>query len=178
MKPSDRTRFAENMRGTFSVYAAPVTAELLETWWRVLEPYTMDAVAAAFTCHIRDFRGYGHRVPTPADLVRILEETLPAAMKANNDVLLERARLEALPHREAVALLDTKFTLELITDEQRMAGQLPHMRAINEIYARPSIVRAKMPPSLREEEELAPHRPLSLLDRALKFIGRQKRETA
>ena len=69
MTPSDKPAFLAVLSRTFRTQRQPVPdAEILDVWWTKLEPYPVEAVAAAFAKHLDVSRF----APTPAEILEHL----------------------------------------------------------------------------------------------------------
>ncbi|MDE1138170.1 MAG: hypothetical protein PW999_00655 [Paraburkholderia tropica] len=69
MTPSDKPNFLAVLSRTFRVQRQPVPeAELLDVWWTKLEPFPIEAVAAAFSRHL----DVSEFAPTPAAILKHL----------------------------------------------------------------------------------------------------------
>lgn len=66
MIPSDKPAFLAVLSRTFRTLRQPVPEpEILDVWWAKLEPYPIEAVAAAFSMHLDTSRF----APTPAEIL-------------------------------------------------------------------------------------------------------------
>jgi hypothetical protein len=151
VKELDRQTFATVMAQTFSVYGVTVTETMLSAWWATLEPYNMQAVTAAFSHHIGDYVGHGYRAPTPADIRRILEETLPALVRQRSAFILAEAREQTALYRERIATLRSEVTLGLTTEDMANELTVPLLDRIREVYAQPHVQQAMRGVSMLEE---------------------------
>lgn len=91
MNASDRPLFTATLKRTLATWGKPLPdADVLLVWWATLEPYPVDAVAAALAQHIAECR----YAPVPADVT--------SRLPAPSDVRLgaDEAWAVALPARD------------------------------------------------------------------------------
>jgi hypothetical protein len=62
--------FAQTMRQTLKIYGSDLSAGAIETWWRMLAGYPMDAVQAALQDHLAN----SVYPPKPADVIQRLQQ--------------------------------------------------------------------------------------------------------
>lgn len=114
MRVEDRKQFAQAIGATFTLYGQAVTDDVIRLWWNVLDGYKLDAVLSALSYHVADYQGYGHRLPTPADIRKHLEVTLPGLAEKN-------AYPEREAYRKAIADIDEQAHITILN---KRAGNL------------------------------------------------------
>lgn len=175
MKRSDHAAFAAALSATFSVYSIECTPLLLDAWWTALEPYTLAGVEAALAYHVGDYVGFGWRAPTPADVRKILEETLPALKRHRCSAILADAMTRIAPHREAINHAWTMFDdLHIIGTDEYTRTRTKEQEAIDAINAEPQVVEARAPITFRDATLPAGRMPLPV-EKAIAVIGRVKK---
>lgn len=129
MQSTDRRAFGSALAATFAIYGQTLTKDVIELWWRVLDGYKLDAVLTALSHHVGDYEGHGHRVPTPADIRRHLEVTLPALARAEAKpfIDLHRAMIEA--NEERIRRIEADVSLGLVPHHIAQA-QIVGLRAL------------------------------------------------
>lgn len=145
MNFDDRKAFAAALAQMFCVYAVPVTPLLIDAFWTTLEIYSIQNITAAFTLHVRDPQ-WGHRAPTPADIIKHLTVTMPDLVRQHCEQILAGARTRlALLHEEA-AQLSNDIKIGAVTglaaneSRDRVLQLVDKMTAIN---AEPQIIAAR-----------------------------------
>lgn len=168
MKTHDRREFSRSVNQLFAIYGDEVTQQLLDAWWSILDPYRLDAVQAAMNLHASDI-DKGRFRPTPADIRRHLEETLPAMGKLHCERILRASRIRIGVHREHIARLLADRQLHLVSDDElqtRIGSEHKHIAAIE---AEPQYQAAMRGVSLLEPDT----NPENLLPLAVrKSLGR------
>lgn len=178
MQTDERKEFARSLATMFSVYVATVTDDMLTAWWRVLAKYELRDIRAAFTLHLTD-PAYGFRSPTPADIVKHLEITMPAKRRTHCAAILNAARVEAAPHRERIRMLQTERDLGLQVDFVAYVRALDTERsAIQTIMGRPEVVAARRelePPPIVSQARLG-MAPAATVLNSIKRIANGQRD--
>ncbi len=72
MRDSDRAQFAKYLAGVYALKGKEFTHMLADVWFRALQQYDLPAVLGAVNRHVVD-PDRGQYVPTPADVVRLIE---------------------------------------------------------------------------------------------------------
>lgn len=156
MQPSEKKRFADALAATFAVYGQTITPDVIRIWWNVLDGYRLDAVLAALSFHVGDHEGHGYRLPTPADVRKHLETTLPrlAADEARPYLDEHRARIAAV--EEKIRLLHSDVRLGLL-DHTVAVTTLGILSAqLAGLNADPTYRKALEGPAIRDEPENEP----------------------
>lgn len=177
MQPHDRREFSEALTHLFSIYGDDVTKKMLDAWWGVLSPYHLNAVLAAMNLHAGDVERGMYR-PTPADVRKHLEVTIPGMMRARRDAIARDARERIGPMRERIAQLRNDVRLGILKPAEADVLIAPIQQNIQCILAEPSVVLALAPQAeLRDQEaEIAPRDRLpKMVRRALGWIGKVDR---
>lgn len=158
MQQADRKPFAAALAATFGVYGQTITPDVIRIWWNVLDGYRLDAVLSALSYHVADHEGHGYRLPTPADVRRHLEVTLPR-------LAAEEARPIVEAHRERIRVIDEqimrlKADVRLGLIEHSVAAAHANVLANKAREARedPAYQQALAGPKIRDEEK-APAEP-------------------
>lgn len=112
----DKRQFAKALGATFTLYGQTVSDGVIRLWWNVLDGYRLDAVLAAISYHVGDYQGHGHRLPTPADVRRHLEVTLPAIAREQSREIVERSQKRIGELNDEAAQLANDVRLGLLTD--------------------------------------------------------------
>lgn len=175
MQKSDRKQFAAALTQLFAVYGAELTERVLTAWWGVLSPYKLEAVLAAMNLHAGDV-DRGMYKPTPADVRRHLERTLPAMLHERRSEVARGAYAQIAPLRERLAVARNDHWLGLLDerDLQRIADDTN--REINRIMQSHDVALALSPEaSLRDDEaHIAPRDRLpDVVRRALGWWGKR-----
>lgn len=156
MQPSDRKQFGEALAATFAVYGHALTPDVIRIWWNVLDGYRLDAVLAALSFHVGDHEGHGYRLPTPADVRKHLETTLPrlAAEEARPFVEAHQAKIAAVIEQQGRLVTDVQLGL---VDHTVAAAQM-NMYAVKrrELNDDPAYRKALAGPAIRDEPENEP----------------------
>lgn len=88
MRPHDLPAFEAMLLGAYRLLPHPGVAtpdaELVAAWFRLLEPFSIEEIGAAFTAHGRDSKR-GKFAPVPADLVHQLEQRAGADGRPSAD---------------------------------------------------------------------------------------------
>lgn len=70
MQPNDNDAFGKRLAGVFEVYnRARPSAEAMAVWWRILQPFALDAVSRALGTYTRTEPKFP---PTPAQILELL----------------------------------------------------------------------------------------------------------
>lgn len=158
MQPNDRKRFADALAATFAVYGQTITPDVIRIWWNVLDGYRLDAVLAALSYHVGDHEGHGYRLPTPADVRKHLEITLPrlAAEEARPYLDEHRARIAEVSEKIQRLRADVRLGLYANnpTTAATMLGVLSAQLA--GLNADPTYRKALEGPAIRDEPENEP----------------------
>ena len=159
MQSIDRKPFAAALAATFGVYGQTITPDVIRIWWNVLDGYRLDAVLSALSFHVADHEGHGYRLPTPADVRRHLEITLPrlAAEQARPIVEQYRERIRVIG--EQIARLKADVKLGLIEHSVAAAHANVLAQKAREAREDPAYQQALAGPKIRDEEEEAQAEP-------------------
>lgn len=176
MQKHERKEFAEALTQLFAVYGADLTDRVLTAWWGVLSPYKLNAVLAAMNLHAGDVERGMYR-PTPADVRKHLELTIPGMIRARRERIARDARERCIPLRERAMTAENDLRLGLLTPDEaeRIIGTC--QLTIAQILAEPDVVLALAPlAELRDDEaEIAPRDRLpDVVRRALGWLGRSR----
>lgn len=174
MNETDRSEFAEALAQLFAIYNDELTKRVLNAWWGVLHPYNLSAIMAAMNLHAGD-PDRGMFRPTPADIRRHLERTIPTMIGEKRDSVLRDARARAAPHRDRIERIRCDVTLKLIDAKVADALIAEQVAKIQSIMARPEVVAAVSPQaSLRAAESVGPlDRVPAIVRKALNWIGKK-----
>ena len=179
MIEADRRAFAEALNQMFSIYGDEVTNRMRDAWWGVLSPYNMDAVLAAMNLHAGDVERGMFR-PTPADVRKHLEITIPEMMRSRRDKIAREARSRIAPQLERIAKLENDVRLGLLTDEQAAVKVEPIRQNIRHILSEPHVTLALAPSaSLRDDEQHIAHRDRipDVVRKAMGWLGKRRKGT-
>jgi hypothetical protein len=140
MDKKDTHDFGVAMTRLFAIYGEALTDNLLSAWWGVLSSYALDEVKLAMNHHAKD-PAAGRFRPTPADIIRHLTETIPAARRLAADAL-RRDYTERLGLLVDAQLRDaTDCRLGLISPEENTERQKRHAGAVRALRAEPKYGR-------------------------------------
>lgn len=153
MQQADRKPFAAALAATFGVYGQTITPDVIRIWWNVLDGYRLDAVLSALSYHVADHEGHGYRLPTPADVRRHLEVTLPrlAAEEARPIVEEYRERIRAI--NEQIMRLKADVRLGLVEHSVAAARATALAAEARAVREDPAYKQALAGPKIRDEEE-------------------------
>jgi hypothetical protein len=156
MQQNDKKPFADALAATFAVYGQTITPDVMRIWWNVLDGYRLDAVLSALSYHVGDHEGHGYRLPTPADVRKHLETTLPR-------LAADEARPFLDAHRARIAKVNEQI-MRLRADVQ--LGLLDHTVAVTQMNVLAASLRdlqddlayrkALAGPAIRDEPEDQP----------------------
>lgn len=152
MRKQDRKPFAAALGATFTLYGQTISGDIIQIWWNVLDGYKIDAVLSALSYHVADYQGYGHRLPTPADVRRHLEITLPRL--ANESSQPKRIEFQAMIAEidEAARVVAFNRRANAITVE-RAALELDALsKRKKAIQANPEYIAAHRPLDVHDDE--------------------------
>lgn len=159
MNKNDTQDFGAAMTRLFAIYGESLTDNLLSAWWGVLASYPLDEVKQAMNHHAKDPVA-GRFRPTPADIIRHLTETIPAARRLAADALRRdyTERLGLLVNAQLRDAADHR--LGLITAEENTKRQKRHADDVRALRAEPQYARLLA----REAEPRREFRGLQRLD--------------
>ena len=158
MQQNDRRAFGDAMAATFAVYGQSLTKDVIELWWRVLDGYRIDAVLTALSHHVGDFEGHGHRVPTPADIRRHLEKTLPALARAEARPFVDQHERRIAGSTEEMRRIDADVLLGLMDRDDAILRFRALKAQHRELCADPAYRLALDGPKIRETASIEPDR--------------------
>jgi hypothetical protein len=72
MKPQEKILFCKLLAGIAEFYGKPLSRNVLEIYWNILEKYSLDQIKHALNLHIVN-PDHGQFMPKPADIIRYLE---------------------------------------------------------------------------------------------------------
>lgn len=156
MRDQDRKPFADALAATFATYGQVITPAIIRLWWNVLDGYRLDAVLSAISYHVGDYEGYGGRCPTPADVRRHLEVTLPQLAREQARPTVEAGERRIGELREKAARLTADVRLGLV--DHTVAATELNVLAVQLRNARedPAYVQALAGLQVREDDGEAP----------------------
>ncbi|MES2347004.1 MAG: hypothetical protein V4641_05470 [Pseudomonadota bacterium] len=174
MHDHERKDFAEAMNQLFAIYGDEVTNRLRDAWWGVLSPYRLSAVMAAMNLHAGDVQRGSYR-PTPADICKHLEVTIPGMIAERRNRIVREARSRIAPLQEAIAQLDSDVKIGARDAEYAAVEREQLEYTIRGILAEPDCVMAMAPQASLLEEQIGPRDRLpSAVRRALGWLGKPR----
>lgn len=175
MLARDQKEFAEAMNQLFAIYGDEVTNRMRDAWWGVLMPYKLNAIMAAMNLHAGDVERGTYR-PTPADIRRHLEVTIPGMIKDRRDQIVRDARERLSPLKAQHSLLrnDVRIGVKKVEDARGEAAAIEAQ--IRAILSEPDVVMAMAPQAtLRDDSEIGPRdRTPDMVRRAMGWLGKQR----
>lgn len=175
MQPNDRRQFGEALTQLFAVYGAELTDRVLTAWWGVLAPYKLTAVLAAMNLHAGDIERGMFR-PTPADVKKHLEVTIPRMMDERRAKIAAEAQARIAPLRDRIATIENDVRLGLANKAEADVVTNHCGQEIYRIIREKEVALALAPGSaLRDQEaEIAPRDRLpDVVRRALGWLGKR-----
>lgn len=139
MQPTDAGMFAKAMDRLFSIYGTQITTAMREAWWGTMQDFELRHVMEAMNMHAQDPDG-GRFVPTPAHIVRMIEEAKARQRRRMAEIQAQYApeiraiedRLYRAEHDKQLERIDSSAAQVIITDchqklravKRTMAAQL------------------------------------------------------
>ncbi len=82
MTENDFERFREGLAGVYGFYSKDLSQFAMDTWWRAMKPFSLDAITDAFNRHVVN-PDNGKWMPMPADIIQMLQgSSMDSAMTA------------------------------------------------------------------------------------------------
>jgi len=152
MRSADRKRFADALAATFAVYGHTLTPDVIRIWWNVLDGYKLDAVLSAMSYHVADHEGHGYRLPTPADVRKHLEVTLPRLAADTAAPAIDVQRVLIQETAEAIRQIENDIALGIVKPADA-EPTLDSMRKLwHEQVEHGAHLRALAKPAIREDD--------------------------
>ena len=85
MEQGDAGDFAKAMDRLFAIYGTAITKAMREAWWGALSQFDLGHVMEGMNLHAMDPDG-GRFVPTPAHIIRKLDEVTAARRRVASDI--------------------------------------------------------------------------------------------